>query len=546
MVSRRDFLKTAALSAGALAIPSVLISQELKKTVVPLPPKYNLPYKNTYNKEPLVTENPYRGAASLITTPPPFAQAKERLPLPVWEGHDKEVEMYWKAWEIAFKNIRAPQPDSGFVSSYIDTAYNGNVFMWDSSFITMFARYGTQVFPFQNTLNNFYAKQHPDGFICREIKSDGADCFERYDPVSTGPNLLPWSEMVYYHSFGDTERLQNIFSALSAYYKWLRLNHTWRDGTYWSSGWGTGMDNMPRVQAKYNPIYSNGHMVWLDTNLQQIFMANQLLDMGFYTERWQEIEDFEDEAKQLTEYTRKYLWSPKEQFLFDRYSDGSLCPTKGIGAFWALHTNVLSKGELDQFVENLNNPKTFNRKYRVPSLSADNEKYKDNGRYWQGGIWAPTNYMVLTGLHSKGYNDLAYEIAVNHYEQIFEVYKKTGTFFEYYAPESAEPGFLARPDFVGWTGLPPIAVFLEYILGINSDFTKGTIEWRINQTEEHGVNRYPFGMEGSISMICKKRTSKREKPTLEIDSNVAFSLLVIWGSNSKTIAVEKGKKEYMV
>lgn len=59
-----------------------------------------------------------------------------------------------------------------------------------------------------------YAKQHPDGFICREIKADGADCFERYDPVSTGPNLMPWCEMVYFHQFGDTERLHKIFRTL--------------------------------------------------------------------------------------------------------------------------------------------------------------------------------------------------------------------------------------------------------------------------------------------------------------------------------------------
>ena len=160
--------------------------------------------------------------------------------------------MYWKAWEIAIGNIRAPQAGSGFVSSYLDTAYNGNIFMWDSSFILMFARYGTRFFPFQNTLNNFYAKQHPDGFICREIKADGADCFERYDPVSTGPNLMPWCEMVYFHQFGDTERLHKIFPVLCAYYKWLKLNHTWRNGTYWSSGWGTGMDNMPRVPSEYS------------------------------------------------------------------------------------------------------------------------------------------------------------------------------------------------------------------------------------------------------------------------------------------------------
>ena len=168
--------------------------------------KYHLPYKNTYVKEPLVTENEYRVAKPETIVPKSFEEARQILPNPIWGGHDKELEMYWKAWEIAIGNIRAPQAGSGFVSSYLDTAYNGNIFMWDSSFILMFARYGTRFFPFQNTLNNFYAKQHPDGFICREIKADGADCFERYDPVSTGPNLMPWCEMVYFHQFGDTER----------------------------------------------------------------------------------------------------------------------------------------------------------------------------------------------------------------------------------------------------------------------------------------------------------------------------------------------------
>ena len=291
--------------------------------------------------------------------------------------------MYWRAWEIAVGNIRAPQEGSGFVSSYLDTAYNGNIFMWDSSFILMFARYGARFFPFQQTLDNFYAKQHPDGFICREIKADGADCFERYDPVSTGPNLMPWCEMVYFHQFGDTERLHKIFPALCAYYKWLRLNHTWRNGMYWSSGWGTGMDNMPRVPEGYSPIYSHGHMIWLDTNLQQLFTANLLLQMGFYLERWQEIEDFEDEAKMLKKYIRENLWDEKTGFLYDQYADGSLCTTQGIGAYWALYTDVLDSTRLDRLVAHLEDTTTFNRPGRVPSLAANHPKYKANGRYWR-------------------------------------------------------------------------------------------------------------------------------------------------------------------
>ena len=124
--------------------------------------------------------------------------------------------MYWHAWQIAVGNIRQPQEGSGFVSPYLDIAYNGNIFMWDASFMMMFARYGYRFFPFQRTLDNFYAKQHPDGFICREIRADGSDCFERYDPTSTGPNLLPWVELMYYRQFGDIDRLHKVFPDLSA------------------------------------------------------------------------------------------------------------------------------------------------------------------------------------------------------------------------------------------------------------------------------------------------------------------------------------------
>lgn len=505
--------------------------------------KYSLPYKNTYVKEALIAENEYRIAKPLITIPKSFEEAQQILPSPFWDGHNDEIQMYWRAWQIAIGNIRQPQEGSGFVASYLDTAYNGNIFMWDTSFMMMFARYGYRFFPFQNTLDNFYAKQHPDGFICREIKRNGADCFERYDPVSTGPNLIPWAEMLYYKQYGDTERLNKIFPVLSAFNKWLRLNRTWPDGTYWSSGWGTGMDNMPRVKNQYNQIFSHGHMVWLDACLQQILSDNILLEMGLYLERWQEIEDLEDEIKMLSKYIQDNMWDPKTGFLYDRYADGSLSTTKGVMAYWALQTDVLKKEQLDQLVKELNNPKTFNRPHRVPSLSADNPKYNPKGRYWQGGVWPGTNYMIITGLDKKGYRQEANEIARNHYGQVFDVYKNTGTFWEYYAPESTEQGFMARKEFVGWTGLPPIAIFIEYILGIRSDYSDNLVIWDINNKEAHGIDRYPFGPEGIVSFKVNKRNSLDEIPIVNIDSNIDFKMTIYWGKDkSKTVDIKKGRQ----
>lgn len=68
--------------------------------------KYHLPYKNTYVKEPLVAENEYRIAKPETVEPKSFEEARQILPNPIWAGHEKELEMYWRAWEIAVGNIR--------------------------------------------------------------------------------------------------------------------------------------------------------------------------------------------------------------------------------------------------------------------------------------------------------------------------------------------------------------------------------------------------------------------------------------------------------
>jgi hypothetical protein len=499
-------------------------------------------YKNTYIKNALVSENVFRMRSAEKAEIPVFSEIRTELPQPHWENHEKAIDCYWKVWELAFRNIRKPTPENGFISNYIDTAYNDNIFMWDSAFICLFARYGTRVFNFQKTFDNFYAKQHPDGFICREIRgSDGSDCFHRYDPVSTGPNVIPWSEWEYFQNIGDMERLDHIFPVLSAYYQWLKLNRTWPDGSYWSSGWGTGMDNQPRVESKYSMIYSHGHMVWLDACLQQIFAAKILLKMGLVLERWQEIEEIEEEITLLTKFVNDNLWDNNSQFYFDRHAIGKLSGVKSIGAYWALIAGIVPDSRLDAFIKHLDDDTEFNRPHRIPSLAFSHPGYKKNGRYWQGGVWNPTNYMVLRGLDLTGKNNLAHEIALNHLNNVIDVFEKTGTVWEYYAPESADPGFMARPDFVGWGGIPPVAVLLEFILGIKADIPEKTLYWNINLTDDHGVDKYPFGKEGLVSLNCQKRNSMQDIPLFEAKSTVPVKLVVTWNNEIRKFNLEPNK-----
>ncbi|MEA5109316.1 hypothetical protein SDC9_08717 [bioreactor metagenome] len=545
MTSRRNFLRNAALLAASAGAPSIAMKaaglSAGSSSDAQAPADSNARFKNTYVKNVFVTENEFRNARPSITPSPGFDMAREILPVPFWEGNPAAAEMYWKAWEIAFRNIKDPAPASGFISSYLDTAYNGNIFMWDSAFITMFARYGSRAYPFQKTLDNFYAKQHPDGFICREIWGDsGEDCFHRYDPTSTGPNIIPWSEIEYYHHFGDLDRIHKIFPVLVAYYQWLRLNRTWQDGSYWSSGWGTGMDNQPRVHKNYNPIFSHGHMTWLDTCLQQLFIGKILVDFGFYTERWQEIEDIEDETKFLKKFIKERLWDSKTSFFYDKYADGSRGNFMGIGAFWALWTDILEKQELDSFVKHLVNKDTFSRPHPVASMPANHEKYQSDGRYWQGGVWAPTNYMIISGLRSKGYHDVAFDIAGRHYKQVAEVFRKTGTFWEYYSPETPDQGFLARPDFVGWTGLVPVSVLFEGIFGIKAAVTSKTLNWDVHLTDAHGIDKYPFGKDSLLNLKCSARNTAGQKPLIEIQSDTELTLNYSWKGGKDSMKIVPG------
>jgi hypothetical protein len=148
--------------------------------------------------------------------------------------------------------------------------------------------------------------------------------------------------------------------------------------------------------------------------------------------------------------------------------------------------------------------------------------------------------MIISGLKNKGFHDLAFNLAMRHHQQVGEVFKKTGTLWEYYAPETTDPGFLARPDFVGWTGLVPVAVLFEAIFGLKASHTDKTITWDIRLAEEHGIERYPIGKEGLLNLKCLNRNSENTRPVLEITSNTTLTLNYSWKGGKESLNIIPG------
>lgn len=485
---------------------------------------------------PTAEENSFRGRQPDSVSPPAWDEARQRLPSPHWAGHDDAIACWWRTWELVWAHFLTPAPGSGFIAPFIDTAFNGHLFMWDSVFICQFARYAAQIADGQRTLDNLYARQHADGFICREISwVDGFDRFHRHDPVSTGPNLLAWSEWEHWRDRGDRRRLGEVFAPLLAFHRWWRLYRTWPDGTSWSTGWGCGMDNMPRLEPGIHPCFHHGWMAWIDATAQQLLSAQRILAMAQVLGRDGETADLAAEAGQLATIIASTMWNERTDCFADRRRDGSLSDVVHLGAFWTLLTGCVSPERAQRMLALLRDPKHFLRPHALPSLAASHPGYHPEGGYWQGGVWPPTTYMTLRALSGLGEDALAHQLGANHHHNVVEVFRGTGTVWENYAPEKAAPGEPAKGDFTGWGGLSPISVFLEYVLGLRPDVPARRLVWDCRLREEHGVERYPFGADGLLSLRVRGRRTAEEEPRIEASSTVPLLLELRWAGGRREL-----------
>jgi hypothetical protein len=502
---------------------------------------------------------------------PAFAATRDKLPAPIFDEDPDYVRCYWKAWELAFRNFHEPAQGSGFVSQFIDAAFNQNIFLWDTCFMTMFCNYAHPYVPGIGSLDNFYIKQHEDGEICREInRTTGVDfepwvnrdnepLFSRWGytldtgykrvnvvyagrPVPT-PNpkltldalnhpIFAWAELESFRLTGDKDRLRLVWEPLVRYYGALQKCLRQGNGLYLTD-WAS-MDNSTR-----NPCLEPGG-TGIDISSEMVLFARNLAEMAGLLGKEAAVRKYRQEAEELATLINRHMWDEQRKFYFDLTFQGERAPVKSIAAFWPLLAQIASPSQAEALAAELRNPETFNTAHRVPTLAANEPGFDPKGGYWKGAVWAPTDKMVIAGLENYGYTDLAWEIALNHLRNIVAVFQETGTVWENYAPASIAHGEPAKGDFVGWTGIGPIAFFIEYAIGIRADALANKIMWDIRSPDRVGVERFWFGGK-TVSVVCEKADAAGAR-AVRVESDGAFDLAVTWRGRARIIQVPAGKE----
>ncbi len=482
---------------------------------------------------------------------PTFPAQKDLLPQPVYDEHPEWVALYWKAWETAFRNFHEPAPGSGLVSQFIDAAFNENIFLWDSCFMTMFCDVAHPLVPGISTLDNFYASQNDTGEISREINRDtGADfapwqntenltLFSRWGytlprnrkavpvmyvgrPAPSPPPrltldglnhpLLAWSELEHFRWTADRERLAMVWQPLLQFYRALQKYLRQGNGLYMTD-WAS-MDNSPRNERL------SGGGTGVDISAEMVLFARQLAEIAVILGTPAEASPLLAEADELSRIINALMWSEKDRFYFDLTKDGTRVPVRTVAAYWTLLAGIASESQARDLVQELRNPRTFGRANPVPTCAANERGYKRYGGYWRGAVWAPTNTMVIRGLEKYGFGDLAAEIAVKHIGLVSDVYASTGTIWENYAPDSARPGRIfrwmpVRRDFVGWSGIGPILYLLEYAIGLRASAPENLLTWSIASDRRCGCESYRFARARGVpgrGAAWRGRRARRARP----------------------------------
>ncbi|MBP7276422.1 MAG: neutral trehalase [Kiritimatiellae bacterium] len=432
---------------------------------------------------------------------------RDSVPSPVFSPDPSLVDLYWKTWELAYRNVKRhegmPQ------SPYMDEAcYDDAIWIWDTCFMALFCKYAPDVFPGVESLRNFYLPLHAGARL-------PITCH-----IADNPPLFAWAEWENFRFTGDTRHLRRLLMEdrfLQKHYRFFeRMPEGFRlpgnssaavlrrheIGFFWNGG-HSGMDNTPRGRPGNRAAgqHITTHALWVDALAQQglsaLYIARALESLG---ER-AEAAEWRKEHARIAALLNTHYWDEQDGFYYDIDADTkAFLKVKTPASFWPLLAEVCTPDQAKKLAAHLGDPAGLGGEVPWVTLARGDPDFVPNGNYWRGAIWLPTAYMGIKALENYGLHDVADETAwrvVQHMNATYRTYTPA-TIWECYSPTRPEPsveyGRRARPDFCGWSALGPISLFIENIIGIYKvDAVGRTVHWRLTRSGEIGVRNLRFG-----------------------------------------------------
>ncbi|HNS33436.1 MAG TPA: trehalase family glycosidase [bacterium] len=450
------------------------------------------------------------------------------LPDIICDEHPGWVEMYRDVWRMAFKNIRYPanknwKPYLGCLSN-TPTAW-----VTDSCFMVFFMRYSNGVLPGMNNLDNFYRLQREDGYISMAYDPDP----ERESfPGRIMTPIFAWAEWEYYRFTGDSSRFKKVLPVLVKYFDWIKANRRRPNGLYWFEDSGSaGLDNSPR--GGYPSLHQDGSDIcFVDLACQQALSAFYIKKIAGFLGDEKTAGRFETEHRELVKLINEKHWGERYGFYYDlnyKPAGGEFrnyyINHKTTAAFWSMLCGAADFDRVKRLVEHILDPHEFWTGNPVPALSKDDPNYDPLGNYHCGGVWVYINYMIASGLRACGRHDAAKELSLKHLLALERVWNGSSwgkDMWEAYSADYDRPathsgGTIVRARNVGFSGLAPLSMLPEFIMGFDFDSGQNRIKWIISELGRHGISNLRFNGQ-KVSLIAEKMDREKTGRVVRVEN----------------------------
>ncbi len=438
-------------------------------------------------------------------------------PEPILAESPEFIQIYWKAWENYHASLISPPPGTGFPQSLL--APSGELKFWEGVTSVLFSRWGWRATPTDALL----------AFWCSRVTSTGEAPERVLFPEGTsvgkagrGPilGLCAWET---YELTGSLSSLERTFApAVREYAYWASVHEKGEPPRILVPG-----EKPPRVKPSPPPAISASAQAMLLMDAEFLRRCARALRLSS-AERF-----FQNEVK---ERSRRFLSLWDEESKAFRLKDASGAPVEGISleGFFGCIGGHLAGSLPVGWDEGLSLGELFARRLPFPRVPATDARYAGDA-----GVFPMDQYMIIRALLDSGKRDYAGYAG----EKILRMYSRAGgeggALYNEYGPDTAlpAPGAQAQSPEAGFVA---IGILMEGILGIRVHAEKNEVSWNVWRTDEHGVRNLHFG-ENRVSLVTKKRETRRTPPVIEGECERGFTLVVTVGSQKWERRISSGK-----
>lgn len=456
-----------------------------------------------------------------------FNKLKNKLPKPIVA--DKALlAMYYKAWEISFKEIQVPSGKSQLKYAYLKPIDSTYINQWHTEMSMHFWKYGTQAFNAMQALDNFYDLQQIDGYLGRQIDPlTGKFHLQDQRKATSDPPLLSWAEWDWYTHTGDSVRAKRVADPLSFQIEWLELNKALpseaNNSYFWNTPASAGIAGIPRSTVSQ-----------IDAASQMVINYKYAYNLLGVTKNTAFQESYLERSNQLKQIIGSQFYDAKRNLFADLNAKRKPETTATINGYWTFLAEIPSDKQKVLMLRNLENKNTWNTVCPFPITPKEENGNKEIASYGE------LNFMVVKGLQAIGKTNLAYSFANRMIESELATFKKTGKLYSHYNALTGEPAKASNENYVVGSSLIAINLLIEQYLGFEVDGTKQQLTWNLTKTQAHGIENLLVG-NTLVSIKANARKKETDQVSIKGSANGPFALYLKVGDKVFYKQFEKGK-----